>query len=60
MADLKTIIDGKEVESSSGQRLPVINPANEKMRLRSPASISRTAFSCAPERRFIIRNLLDR
>ena len=30
MADLKMIIDGKEVESSSGQRLPVINPANEK------------------------------
>lgn len=31
MADLKMIIDGKEVESSSGQRLSVINPANEKV-----------------------------
>ncbi|HEU4401427.1 MAG TPA: gamma-aminobutyraldehyde dehydrogenase [Candidatus Polarisedimenticolia bacterium] len=30
MADLKMIIDGKEVESVSGQRLQVINPANEK------------------------------
>lgn len=31
MADLKMIIDGEEVESSSGQRLSVINPANEKV-----------------------------
>jgi betaine-aldehyde dehydrogenase len=30
MSDLKMIIDGKEVESSSGQRTEVINPATEK------------------------------
>ncbi len=30
MSDLKMIIDGKEVESVSGQRMEVINPANEK------------------------------
>ncbi len=30
MPDLKMIIDGKEVESASGQRMQVINPANEK------------------------------
>ena len=31
MADLKMIVDGKEVESASGQRTQVINPANEKV-----------------------------
>jgi len=31
MHELKMIIDGKEVESSSGQRMEVINPANEKV-----------------------------
>ncbi len=30
MPELKMIIDGKEVESASGQRMQVINPANEK------------------------------
>ena len=30
MSDLKMIIDGKEVESVSGQRTEVINPADEK------------------------------
>ena len=31
MADLKMIIGGKEAESSSGQRMQVIDPANEKV-----------------------------
>ncbi|MCZ6696425.1 MAG: gamma-aminobutyraldehyde dehydrogenase [Acidobacteria bacterium] len=31
MSDLKMIIDGKEVESVSKQRMEVINPANEKI-----------------------------
>jgi len=31
MADLKMIVDGQEVESVSGQRTQVINPANEKV-----------------------------
>ena len=31
MADLKMIIDGNEVESVSGLRTEVINPANEKV-----------------------------
>src|SRR5947208_15522346 len=30
MTDLKMIIDGKEVESASRQRMDVINPATEK------------------------------
>jgi betaine-aldehyde dehydrogenase len=31
MADLKMIIDGKEVESASGKRTEVLNPATEKV-----------------------------